>query len=126
MSQESKPIKVLRQEKPKQPLRNLFELIKVMRAHRIPPGPLSGDVHGGHLENQKTTTAEPSGRSDKRLVETLFPRLYMPRGKKPPVASNRLSEESSRTLGSDQTEGEHIFLENGYCITHKRFCRRGE
>ena len=126
MSQEPKPIKVLRQEEPKQPLRNMLELIKVMRAHRRGTGAMPGESHSEPSaqtqENEKTRTAECSGKGNKRLGEILFPRLLGGREKSPPSASEETSEIPSKTPRED----EHFFMENGYCLQHSRFCSRWE
>lgn len=105
-------------------LQNLFDLAKLIR-QTGGRGPLGHNQHGKSSEKPSRVQTDSSKKSNKPLEQVLFPRL-LGREKTTPVDSNRLSEEYSRNSRSEQREDEHFFLENGYCLTHSRFCWRRE
>lgn len=117
-------VRFIKKAEPKQPLRNILELAKVMRAHREREGSLSQSRRGKSSERSSTEQPEAPKERSRPLLETLFPRLYSGRGKTTQSDSHSQRGETdshSKTTGDySKTTGDPCDYVDGWCHTHNQ------
>lgn len=115
---EPEPIKVLRKkEAKKEPLKNIFELAKVMRAHRESKGPLGRNQHGKSSEISSRALSVDSEEKPRPLLDAVFPRLRTGRKK-----TGVNSDIQSRKTQSDRSSLREPcnYTERAWCVTHSQ------